>query len=168
MKKLIIYSLIISTIMFSCKEDGHTPSKKSVSNAFEYEGKSYKLDHGYVANEGPFFYDEGLNSWIISLISGQRDDPGNLVYVTLLSAAESDFLPEGKYTMNFEEDEIAYSGLVTDEDGLIDISLNASSVKEMEVVVSKSGSSYTIKFGITLQDGDKKIKGEFSGVLEEI
>ena len=177
MKKLFIYSVIITItgLFLSCKDDDHSsPGKKSISNSFEYEGKSYDLDHGY---EGPAGKYEEYDLWNIYLMSSSITaegydfaGTGNFVRFIVSSTEESNVLPEGNYSL----DNGTFVGLIAidytlpDKEGEKEILLDDDTLKEMTVEVSRSNDKYTIEFTGILKDGDKKISGAFSGELEAI
>ena len=165
-------------LMSSCKDDDNSPAKKTSSNSFEYDGESYDIAHGYADYTG---YGYGYNLWNVTLTStgitledSELTGIGNYVEFNLMTKADDELLPEGKYILTDDESQyIFFNGLIGIDytlpqyTGDTEIALNSDTVKESEVEVSKSGSEYTIKFSITLKEGDQKISGEFTGELTE-
>ena len=179
MKNLFIYTLLISTIVFSCNDDGHAPAKKPISNAFGYEESVYNLDAGYAR------YEDGIPGggrlWTVVLVSSSitlEDElltgTGNYVRLRLIAPSDEDALPEGKYLMDELADVQCLDGLfginyaVDEEEGDTEIYLAEFNDDKMQVDVSKSGNTYTLEFAGTLADGNEKIYGKFSGEMAEL
>jgi hypothetical protein len=161
---LLILALSISVV--SCDKDDNEPTFK---NYLKYEGKYYELKFGYLEYYGSGYGAENSYNFDITLTSvndAKSTDLAmptlNYIYFEMFSSSPTELL-SGTYNYDsqnlvpftFDEGEFA-----------LDYASSAiyNEVNGGSVIISKSGSTYTIKIDCTDFDG-KKITGYFKGEL---
>lgn len=175
----LIMLIAIGYAMVSCKKD----EVKDTSNTVVYDGKTYKLKHGYFYNNGPSYKTgtstlsgaAGIEVYLTTdNIENSGTDwtgTGNLFYFYINSSTLTELSP-GTYTISTNEDEVpmTYDDAAAAIDYNIDtddFSTKAVGMTSGSLVVKKSGTEYTIDFDMIDKNG-KKMKGNFKGSLLEI
>ncbi len=171
MKKLHFITLFIALIALgftSCKDEDSEPS-----NAFTFDGETFSLQSGYI-------YDYGDGGGFIHLQSGTySDETGysanttNYLGLQFYGSSADAFLEPGTYILGAEVGkEFSLSSIITNIAVSPDNAFNWSSSTSHElapqtggrVIISKSGTTYTIDIRIEYGEG-KVMTGFFRGTL---
>lgn len=172
-KQNVVVMLLVSVVLFSCKDDEPTGS----GNKFTFGGTSYtvssavfekRIDPEYDAEENEY-YRHNLNfigRGIVNALNDNGDyDPtgsGNYVSLKVLNT-EALELTDGTYTWGGTDSQDSFTIPV----GAVGIGWNTDSYIEYKITsgtltVSKSGSTYKLSFeGVAYQYGE--VEGEVSG-----
>lgn len=180
--KLSIFFLLIG-IAVSCKDSDGGDPVPALTNAVEYNGKTYNLLDGLIFDYGAFGlgtnnnlthynYDFAVVNGEIKQVNGVYDEDNVTagIWVELYSPGTDSFEP-GTFTYmdekNMTESAIANkyffknaSFLAVEEQGYTFLYVKGGTVK-----VSGTANNYTLEYDMVLEDG-KPLKGSFSRSLK--
>jgi hypothetical protein len=169
-----------SLFLISCNNDDSSNDDSSTDNNISFDGTEYDLSQGYVLH-----YDDDMDSlsfYQLTLYSSSfeitYDDDAYIDDITgegqtlsfEINSSTSDDIALGTYTYSAHNSSTAgtfsyatastYSNFETDE-------LNSSEITDGTLTISKNGSSYTLSFDLTDEDG-VSVTGYYSGLVEYI
>ena len=166
MKKLRYMSVLLLPIFVLVLFTGCPPIDVGGSGSFTYDGTTYSLTNGALENYRRGDFDVVLAS--SGLNAAQWEGAGNVIWFDLISP--SIIGAPGTYDWEGTDGFLIWeSGLSFDYNATADIGDWIygdweKAASEDYVTISVNGSSYTIQFSITLQDG-KVVTGSFTGPL---
>lgn len=174
LSRMFILLLLTSVSFISCSEDddGGEGNENGSGNA-TYNGTKINFDKGFIVNYGEY---EGLYNFDITLLSDDfeidiinedLEGTGEIIYFEMWTD-QSTGLKNGTYTLSngesdfglsFAEFAVDFNPNDADEDDYLEAT-------EAEITVNKSGSTYTLDFDLTLENG-KSLTGRYVGNLIE-
>lgn len=167
---LLGMALLAATAFLGCdNDDDDIPEFK---NEFTYDGNTYALEKGYLANLGS--NSNGTFDWDVTLSSSEVErslfgisGTGEAVYLDLNTDTEMG-LVAGTYEWNDSRENFS---IVQGSAAYVDFDFSAFSgtsvlVSGGLVDVAINGDVYTIEFELTIPSGEK-ITGQYQGMLEE-
>ncbi|MCB7481560.1 hypothetical protein [Christiangramia sediminis] len=174
-----IFFLLLTLLSFSaCSEDDDAPNDDdgggSGNGNATYDGRTFNFTQGVVAEFGQG--DEGVYNFDIDLLSDDFDidfeneeinGRGEVLYFEMWTSQSSE-LKEGTYKLSNGESDFGITFADFSED--YNFNLDEGSLKEAveaEVVLSRSGSIYSLDYTLNFADG-KTLTGSFEGDLYEV
>ena len=158
--------LVLPVILSLLCTAGCPPVDTTGSGSFTYDGETYDLTNGVLENYGHGDFDVVLAS--SGLNAAQWEGTGYFVWLDLVSP--SMIGAPGRYDWAGTDDFLLYDGGVTfdyDADTEKGNWINADgevAASEDHVTLSVDGRTYTIKFSLTLEDGEV-VTGSYRGPL---
>ncbi len=175
LSRMFILLFFTSVTLMSCSTDDDGEEENGSGNA-NYDGTEINLDQGYIVDYGEY---EGLYNFDITLLSDDFEidianenieGNGEMVYFEMWTE-QSSGLKNGTYTLSNGESDfgLTYAEFAMDFNPNEDEEEGGSYLESTvaEVTVNKSGSTYTLDFELTFENG-KSLTGRYVGNLIEI
>lgn len=166
-------------ILSSCGSDDDALAKK-----ITIDGEKITLANGYIQGFGADMDDNGdlvsiygvaLSSDGLTLVDGFPEGDGSIIFMQLISPSSLE-LVDGTYEINMSESflkETAFSFVIKNYDATDDSADNFYYATSGTIKISKSGSTYKIKFNLIMDDDNTEvveeveINGSWEGKLTE-
>ena len=177
MKKVTLLSLaLLVFFMFSCKSDDDDGDKVA-SGSVTFDGDSYSLTNGFMIDFGADggFYNIDFTTYDGSLNIGEEKIEGSVeIYAELFAPGTSFSTGTFEYLSFFDDPEpgdyffnSSYITIDSDDDGEIDSNDDSFSATGGTIMLSGSGSNYTITYDLTFANS-MTLTGSVSGKFQEI
>ena len=167
--------LFVVALITACKDD------EKPERFFIYKGQKISLAKGFLVNLGSYTDgDDEYFEWGVAFASNGVDiedsesftGQGDLILISLDVLNDDSRLPAGTYTFDPAEGEhLADGSVVFINFNFGDLGDDGNTVyediDEMEVVVTKSGSNFTITYTLEFAEGET-ITGKFQGALTDV
>jgi hypothetical protein len=166
MKKLRSLSVLLLQTFVLFLFSGCPPINNGGSGSFTYDGNTYSLSNGALEAYGRNDFDIVLAS--SGLNAAEWEGAGNVIWFDLVSpstiGAPGTYDWEGTNDFLLWESGLSFSYNATADTGDWIYGDWEKAASEDYVTISVNGSTYTIAFSITLEDG-KVVTGSFTGPL---